>query len=706
MMTLRTSLLSLPAALGLFLLGTGCSSPESPASTSAQQPTPVALNPSPTNPEAKPPSEAFRKYVPASEGDLQRDTHYGYVIAKTSPNFDAASFTREGLSVQGHFAGEGCQYFLLHKAADILKTLERIQKTPGVLFAEPELKRTLFGGITFDNPDPKIQSEEYSVYVTKLMDAWKTFGFGPNRPVVVDVDTGVNWSHEDFQLPAGGSMVKHAYSWWDYSNGSFISGYADPTVQPIDYINTTQTSTDEEGHGSHTAGSICAQGNNGKGVAGVCWQADLFSYKCFSNWTGSGSDWAIYGSLHHLTQWKLSTGYSHTIPVNFSLGGQWAGSFEVDMLQEALKNNIVVICSMGNDGQRLSDYPAAYPGVIAVGATNGQDKKVHFSTLGPHISISAPGYDIISTGNATNSAYLSESGTSMAAPFVTGLVTYMLTFNPDLNPAQIKTYLERNADDIDALGFDEGTGWGRVNALRTIQAVVNDVSSGTAPVTNYVNATLQTTVATKADGVTTPVPGANAYLYECDATGGITNYVASSSTNADGNALFGLLKPGHYLVTSVVGGHTASTPVVAVSADQTSLPAQSITFNLKSLYIETLPDAGNCSNTDDIITVYDTAGTLLLQYDRYTLDTAQIYLTPGQSYVIGIAAYQNFTGEYALYVSSSLYGQDTAPGSWAAPVGTPGSQSNGAGTPQAISLDTVYNSLLGDAPNYYQITLP
>jgi thermitase len=687
------------AALACTALVLGCSGS---AANQAASPQKVVAG---STVAAQAPVIQYGFYAAASEQALQAETEYGYLIAKVRTGAKTQMFTDEGLEIAGRFEQGDYTFYHLKKATDLMGTMERLKTVSGLVYVEPDVKLTMDAGLAYSNPDPRAVSEEYSLALTKTKEAWATYGFGPFRPVVADVDSGINFAHEDLK-----DVVKHAYSWYDLSKANaLIDGTANNNVQPIDYISGALfTNTDDIGHGSHTAGTIAASGNNGKGVAGVCWQADLVSYKGLLN--GSGGTWGIYGSMYHLIQWKKAN-YPHTIAVNMSLGGNAASQFAVDMVELGLENNVVVIASMGNDGQRMAKYPAAYAGVIAVGATNGQDKKVHFSTAGRNISVSAPGYNIISTYNGSTTDYQSDSGTSMSAPFVTGLVTYMLTFAPDLSPAQIKTYLEANTDLIEgATGFTQETGWGRVNVLKTIAAVVKDVNAGTVPASAYVNAPLAVTVNNNFLGGTVGYSNVATNLYSCDATGAIKNYIASSLTDAGAVAYFNLLRPGTYTVETVVQGYLSKSSLFQVEAGR-AIPAQTISYALPIYNIATLQDAGTALNpdgspvTDTKISVYNAAGTLILNnYDAAGLDTAQVILTPG-TYRIRILPYLTLTGEYALWVGATTYPYPLAPGSFATPI-LGGSVSHALATPQAIVPMQIYNGNLTAAGDFYTITIP
>ncbi len=689
-------------------LATGCA-PKSDVTSTASQ-TPAAASPIAMNPVSQ-----YTFVQPTTEQELKDNSAYGFLIVKVAPGFKEGTFAHLGLTIKGKLTLRGFDYYKLYKDSEVLPALEGLKVTKGIIFAEPDQLLTADAGITLNNMDPLAVSEEYSIFTTKLKDAWTTYGYGPNVPTVVDIDTGINWVHEDFQKN-GATIVKHAYSWYDNTTG--VENYG---PDPVDYIGTTVTDTDDQAHGSHTAGTIAAQGNNGKGVAGVCWNADLVSYKGLLK--GSGDTWAIYGSLYHLLNWKTSTSYAKTIPVNMSLGGSFASNFAIEVVEACTENNIVIIASMGNSGQNQVQYPAAYQGVIAVGACNGQDKKVHFSTSGAHISVTAPGYDIISCANLATNAYESMSGTSMSAPFVTGLVSYMLTWNPTLTPAQIRTYLESNTDFIEgATGFTETNGWGRVNCLKTIGAVVADVNANRSPASNYVNVPLKVTVQNTYASATVPLPGIPVYLYQTDPLGRITNFVASSITAPDpagdpllpaaGVAHFNLLRPGTYVARTNISGMQAHSAMATVATATASTVSLTVPYTQPYYYVQTLPDAAPSSQAaDDIIRIYDfNSLKLLAQVDVGTLDTAGVLTTPGQSLLVQIAPYvdslnTSYIGEYAMWIGTTL---TTSPalGTFAAPVTAAGSAAHVYTAPQVVSINTLYNCNLTTATDWYKVTLP
>ena len=718
--------ITLASVFVIVFIGTGCSSIAENGDN--------ARTPSPDNTQGKnipaisAPAVNYNFYKPTTEEALKADTNYGYLIAKAKPSFKESAFNKFGMKVVGRLEANGAVYYRLFTEGNVLGALKNAKKIGGLMYVEPELKYYLDevtpAPINYNMPDPYVMREQWGAYASKAYDAWITYGFGPNRPFVAAIDSGVSYNHDDLT-----NVVKHAYSWWnaygtDYHPDIDQINLTNNTELP-DYIGSNIFGVDKTdnivvggGHGTHTAGTICAEGNNGVGVAGVCWNVDFISYRGY-NIFSDGTMWSLFGSLWHLANYKAKNNYSATIPVNMSLGGPWASSFVVDMVEYALERGVMVVASSGNDCQRIHKYPAAYQGVMAVGASDASDRRATFSTWGQFVSVVAPGESIISTSVVSNTSYVSMSGTSMAAPHVTGLIGYMLTFNPDLKPDQIKTYIEQNADYINGqTDFSEETGWGRINVLKTIEAVINDYNASRTPPSNYVYSPVRIKV---------PIDNLVVNLYRCDAHGKILNYVASSVsvgnsevTDAKGFAYFNLLRPGYYMATgSFAADAVGRTGVFEVKAGQT-MSDQELVFDRQFLTIQTMAtmdwaDTGGAewgwgNYVDPEIWIYDSeSGDPIYFYDWYIYDSLIVPM-PDKSgtYWIRITDLNGdeLEGEYAMWVTSGepyvgipgghfdINSILIAPGTYANPlpvgIGVKSDHSQSRQTAQSIDFDKLY----------------
>lgn len=233
----------------------------------------------------------------------------------------------------------------------------------------------------------------------------------------------------------------------------------------VNTINPRKSWNDDNGHGSHVAGTVAAL-NNTIGVVGAGPDIDLYAIKVLGA-SGSGYlsdvieglDWAVARKLHVV---NLSLGTSSNI-----------ASFH-DAIKRTHNAGIVVVAAAGNSGGAVG-YPAAYPEAIAVSATDQTNTLASFSSRGPEVDLSAPGVSIPSTYKGT--VYATLSGTSMATPHVTGSAALLLSVpskcdtngNGSCSPAEVQARLEATALDLGVAGKDNLYGSGLVNAFAALQ---------------------------------------------------------------------------------------------------------------------------------------------------------------------------------------------------------------------------------------------
>jgi subtilisin family serine protease len=234
----------------------------------------------------------------------------------------------------------------------------------------------------------------------------------------------------------------------------------------VNTINPLKGWNDDNGHGSHVAGIVAALDND-IGVVGVGPQIDLYAIKVLgANGSGYLSD-VIEG-----IQWAIANNMQ---VINMSLGiASDVQSFH-DTVIAAKNAGIVVVAAAGNSGGAVN-FPAAYPEVIAVSATDKNNVLASWSSRGPEVDLSAPGVDIYSTYKGTG--YATFSGTSMAAPHVAGSAAlvlntpvgaYDLNTNGKWDPDEVQKKLQDTAVDLGNPGFDNLYGWGLVNSFTATQ---------------------------------------------------------------------------------------------------------------------------------------------------------------------------------------------------------------------------------------------
>jgi subtilisin len=283
---------------------------------------------------------------------------------------------------------------------------------------------------------PKAE-ENWGIKKIQADQAWKiTKGAGVK---VAFMDTGVALNHPDLKAGIKGG---------------------------INILNPSKPPNDDNGHGTHVAGIIGAR-QNSIGVTGVAPEADLYAVKTFdSNGEANLSD--IVDGL----QWCLD---QNIILVNLSFGMLKDHRLLGTMVRKATAGGLIMVCAAGNEGRgKQGDtvlYPARYPETIAVSASNTDDTIADFSSKGPQVDYIAPGADILST--TLKGRYSTLSGTSFAAPHVTGVLALMLGYGNTpyarkaVAPEVLRSVMTKTSQKLSSLNRDE-QGNGLVNAMQAV----------------------------------------------------------------------------------------------------------------------------------------------------------------------------------------------------------------------------------------------
>lgn len=241
-----------------------------------------------------------------------------------------------------------------------------------------------------------------------------------NQVRVAVVDTGIDTAHPDLKVYGG-----------------------------INTIAPKKSYKDDNGHGSHVAGTIAALSNK-VGVIGVAFDARLYSVKVLAaNGSGflsdviEGIDWCIKNDIQI---------------INMSLGTSQDEDLFHEAVTRAYNAGIFTVAAAGNSGpgENTVNYPAKYPEVVAVGASDKEDNIAYFSSRGPEVDLVAPGVNIHSTYR--NKSYKTLSGTSMAAPHVSGTAALVLAKKGAMNPDELLNQLKETAQDIHHETEEQGAG--------------------------------------------------------------------------------------------------------------------------------------------------------------------------------------------------------------------------------------------------------
>jgi hypothetical protein len=275
-------------------------------------------------------------------------------------------------------------------------------------------------------PNDPSAVEQTSIGATRLSSAWDVATGSPATKVAI-VDTGVDLDHPD------------------------LAANVDPGH---DFVNGDDQADDDNGHGTMVAGLAAASGNNGIGVAGASWASRIIPVKVM-NAQGEGDDATIAAGI----VWAAEQGAD---VINLSLGGPGMSAVLEDAIDSARAAGAVIVAAAGNDGAPFPNYPAAAPGVIAVTATDGRGDFASFSNSGTWVDVAAPGVTLRTT--CRNAAYCRGTGTSFAAPLVSGAALLVLSLHPEWSADQIEAAIRAGAQDRGPRGIDPYFGAGLLDA--------------------------------------------------------------------------------------------------------------------------------------------------------------------------------------------------------------------------------------------------
>ncbi len=296
------------------------------------------------------------------------------------------------------------------------------------------------------------------------LNAWATTK-GSDEVVVAVLDSGVDFTHVDLRENMW-FRPENVPQYTDDELGTFndLNGYngTDNIADPMD----------DNGHGTHCAGIIGAEGDNGEGVAGINWHVKIMPLK-FLGRGGFGSTNDAIEAINYAIDRK-----KHGVNVRI-ISASWGSTSKSKALEDTIRAagdaGILFVAAAGNDGSNNDSrphYPSNYdlPNVISVAALDRSDELAGFSNFGVKtVHIAAPGKEILSTWLGDD--YREASGTSMATPYVSGVAALIVANEPGISMAQLRQRILGTADEIDSLKGKVATG-GRVCAANALGNIV------------------------------------------------------------------------------------------------------------------------------------------------------------------------------------------------------------------------------------------
>lgn len=293
---------------------------------------------------------------------------------------------------------------------------------------------------------------QWGLEVVQAARAWELLkGRELQKVVVAVVDSGIDLGHPDL---AGHVLTELGYNAFDRE--------APPE--------------DDHGHGTHVAGVIAATVGNGEGVRGVAGfpPVKILPIKVM-NQDGKGSTYEIARGIDYAVDQGVDV-------INLSIGGPEEDVFIREAVKRAVRKGIPVVVAAGNNGMPAKiSTPANIAEALTIGAVQRDRQWLPESNYGPELDLAAPGEQILSTYRRSVTDYAYMTGTSAAAPFVTGTVALMKAIKPDLSVDAVRLYLTRYAEQLgeaDDAGHNDYYGYGLLRADRVLEALLQHVDSG------------------------------------------------------------------------------------------------------------------------------------------------------------------------------------------------------------------------------------
>ena len=368
-----------------------------------------------------------------------------------------------GATVLEEFPDLGWQRVKLPANLSVNQALSSYKSSAAVEIAQPNFYYHLLSTTN----DARF-SELYGMQKIFAPEAWD-LSTGSAATVVANIDTGIAYNHEDLAANMWRNPGETPGNDIDDDNNGFVDDY-----YGYDFFSNDSDPSDAGSHGTHTSGTIGAVGNNSLGVVGVSWNVRLMAIKIYSP-NGYDTTSAQLINAYNYVRMMKNRGVNIRV-TNNSYGGcaeacdyDQATKDAIDALGDA---GVLQVFSVGNSGQNVDttpNYPSSYtsPSILAVAASDQNDNRPGFSNFGATgVDLAAPGIVILST--VSSGGYGFSSGTSMAAPHVTGAAALLASYNPTLSAASLKATLMNTVDILPQWNGVVKTG-GRLNVAKALQ---------------------------------------------------------------------------------------------------------------------------------------------------------------------------------------------------------------------------------------------
>jgi len=361
------------------------------------------------------------------------------------PETAVKAHSHNGARVLDDLGGFGWQRIKLPGSVNVADAVKSYEKFPDVEFVQPNYYYHL---LNTPNDPQYPNTNMYGLRQISAPQAWD-LTTGSSAVVVANIDTGIRYTHDDLAANMWTNPGETAANGIDDDGNDFIDD-----VHGYDFFFNDSDPNDENRHGTHTAGTIGAVGNNFIGVVGVNWNVKIMAIKIYNS-SGLGTTSAMLVNAYNYVRLMKERGVNIRV-TNNSYGGcdeacgyDQATKDAIDALGNA---GILNVFAAGNESRNIDTtpfFPASYtsPSILSIAASSSTDTRPGFSNFGvTGVDLAAPGVGIQSTVHTTNGSYGSLSGTSMATPHAAGAAALLSAYNPNLSAASLKATLMNTVD--------------------------------------------------------------------------------------------------------------------------------------------------------------------------------------------------------------------------------------------------------------------
>ncbi|MCL2367903.1 MAG: S8 family serine peptidase [Oscillospiraceae bacterium] len=317
--------------------------------------------------------------------------------------------------------------------ADSIQDIQRTFRADQIVHIEPNYEITLFAW-----PNDPLFSRQWDMEFINATALWARGIDGTGIRVAL-LDSGINRQHQDLNA------------------GRIAPGF--------NFVAGTTDTTDNNGHGTAVAGIIAAQRNNRVGLAGLFCQVTIVPLKIFEGST-SHLDLAVQAIYAAVDEHGADV-----INMSFGVTSRMSSNALEKAVNHAEAQGALLVAAVGNTGTTARIYPAAFPNVIGVGAVDSDGNVARFSQRNDTVHVTAPGVNIPLLGHGTSNRYITDSGTSFAAPYVTAMAAVARAVNPDITTAEFMNLLAVSAVPRGPAGYNTMFGHGTVDMSRFLAAM-------------------------------------------------------------------------------------------------------------------------------------------------------------------------------------------------------------------------------------------